>query len=146
MKILKFVNASPAFAIVTASRTIQNSIAAKNNAEPLSYLQAMILAALFFENDQRSSPKSLAESFSTTKSNISHALSSLEGIKLIRRQTNKADARKYDIVLTEKGSKRAILLVKVFDTFQRKTEDRFSESGTLRLVSDINEIKRLHKM
>ena len=72
MRIEAFLRESPLFAVTRAARRFEALTAQMLADDGLSFLEALILAAIFFEAPQAVRPSSLAETFGTTRGNISH--------------------------------------------------------------------------
>ena len=82
-----------------------------------------MLAAIFFENRGEIKPSALAESFETTRGNVSHCISSLEAKGLVARQIDPNDARAVQLLLKPQGRKRAVRVMGILDRMQRRFED-----------------------
>ena len=84
MRIEAFLRQSP---IVQASRMARRMEASLNlvlKDEGVTAFEALVLAAIFFEKRGEINPSALAEAFETTRSNVSHCISSLEAKGLVR--------------------------------------------------------------
>ncbi len=122
MKIDKFLAESPVFAIAKAARTVEANLNRALRGEGLGFFQGLLLVAVFFEESGRVSPSQLAASFSTTRSNISHGLSALEGRGLVKRQIDVDDARVLRISIRPDGRRAAMRLMKCFNALEAKIE------------------------
>ena len=99
MRINAFLHESPMFAINRAARRFDSLTALVLAADNLSFLEGLVLAAMFFEAPQQVKPSQLAETFGTTRGNVSHCVSSLEAKGLLQRRIDPADARAYLLTL-----------------------------------------------
>src|ERR1700721_3880646 len=86
MRIDAFLRESPMFAVNRAARRFEALAARVLAADDLGFLEALVLAALFFEAPRQVKPPKLAETFSTTRGNLSHCISSLEAKGLLQRK------------------------------------------------------------
>jgi DNA-binding MarR family transcriptional regulator len=91
--------------------------------EEVTAFEALVLAAIFFERRGEIKPSSLAEAFETTRSNVSHCISSLEAKGLVQRRIDPDDARAVQLVLRPQGKKRAVRVVGILDRMQRRIEE-----------------------
>ena len=96
-----------------------------------------MLAAIFFEKKGGIQPSQLAETFQTSRGNVSHCLSSLEAKGLVRRKIDPEDARALRLVLQPAGRKRAVRVVGILDRMQRHFEQTV---GVGRLESMLGQI------
>lgn len=122
MRIEAFLRESPLFAVTSAARRFEALTARLLEEDQLSFLEALVLAAIFFEAPQPVRPSSLAESFGTTRGNISHCVSSLEAKGLLLRKIDLEDARAYRLTLKPQGRKAALRVIAAFDRLQRLFE------------------------
>ena len=81
-----------------------------------------MLVSLLFEKPLSVSPSRLAETFSTTRGNISHCVSSLEAKGLLGRKIDPKDARAYQLILMPAGKKSAMQVVRTLDRLQAAFE------------------------
>ena len=143
MRIEAFLRQSP---IVQASRTARRMEASLNlvlKGEDVTAFEALVLAALFFETSGAIKPSALAAAFETTRSNVSHCISSLEAKGLVRRKIDPTDARAVQLVLRPLGKRRATRVVGIVDQMQRQLEagigvDRLE--GMIRQMSEVEEL------
>ena len=143
MRIEAFLRQSP---IVQASRTARRMEASLNlvlKGEDVTAFEALVLAALFFETSGAIKPSALAAAFETTRSNVSHCISSLEAKGLVRRKIDPTDARAVQLVLRPLGKRRATRGVGIVDQMQRQLEagigvDRLE--GMIRQMSEVEEL------
>lgn len=122
MKIDRFLAESPLFAITKTARILEAGLNRALNSEKLSFLHGLVLVAIFFEDPVKVTPSQLAESFSTTRGNMSHCLSLLEARGMVRRQIDPSDARVFRITVRPEGKKSAIRLIARFNSLQKSLE------------------------
>jgi DNA-binding MarR family transcriptional regulator len=122
MRIDAFLEQSPIFAVNRASRKFDFFTVRALGADGLSFLEGLVLAAIFFEEPKTVKPSQLAETFSTTRGNVSHCLSSLEAKGLLSRKIDPADARAYQLILKPQGRKCALRVIRAYDQLQRAFE------------------------
>jgi DNA-binding MarR family transcriptional regulator len=91
--------------------------------EELTFFESLVLAAIFFEKKGGVKPSYLAETFQTTRGNVSHCISSLEAKGLVRRKIDAEDARAVQLVLRPEGKRRAVRVVGILDRMQRRLEE-----------------------
>jgi DNA-binding MarR family transcriptional regulator len=91
--------------------------------EELTFFESLVLAAIFFEKKGGVKPSYLAETFQTTRGNVSHCISSLEAKGLVRRKIDTEDARAVQLVLRPEGKRRAVRVVGILDRMQRRLEE-----------------------
>jgi DNA-binding MarR family transcriptional regulator len=140
MRIDAFLNESPMFAVSRAARRFE-ALAGRALAEDdLSFLEGLTLAALFFEAPKMVKPSQLAETFGTTRGNVSHCLSSLEGKGLLQRRIDPEDARVFLLTLKPQGKRAALRVIAALDKLQKNFE---SEIGKTALSEMIKAIRRL---
>jgi DNA-binding MarR family transcriptional regulator len=133
MRIEKFLKSSPVFGIYIAYDRVVRRFQARLAAEDLHFIQALMLTGILFE-DRAVRPSEFAETFGCSRSNISHAIRSLEKKGLIDRQLSRQDARAYLITLTKAGRKKAAQLVRIFDV----TQSEFEAHGGKELNAEIS--------
>jgi DNA-binding MarR family transcriptional regulator len=140
MRIEAFLRESPMFAVNCAARRF-NSLASKAfAADDLNFMEGLVLAAIFFEAPRQIKPSQLAETFATTRGNISHSISSLEAKGLLQRKIDPGDARAYLLTLRPLGKKAAMRVISAFDKMQRGFE---KEVGKAALVDALKVVRRL---
>jgi len=83
--------------------------------EELTAVESLILAAIFFETKGAIKPSHLAQTFQTTRSNVSHRISSLEAKGLVERKVDSDDARAFRLALRPQGRQRAVRVVGILD-------------------------------
>jgi DNA-binding MarR family transcriptional regulator len=143
MRIEAFLRQSP---IVQASRTGRRMEASLNlvlKDEEVTSFEALVLAALFFETTGAIKPSSLAAAFETTRSNVSHCISSLEAMGLVQRRIDPDDARAVQLVLRAKGKKLAARVVGIMDQMQRQLETGIGVEKLAGMISQMVEVEEL---
>jgi len=136
MRINAFLRESPMFAVTRAARRFDALSTRALAADNLSFLEGLILAAIFFEAPRRVQPSELAGTFSTTRANISHTVSALEAKGLLHREIDPGDARAYLLALKPQGRKCALRVIRTFDSLQ----DSFEREVGKRALSDATRI------
>ena len=131
MRIEAFLLESPLFAVTSTARRFEALTARILEEDELSFLEALVVAAIFFEAPNPVRPSTLAETFGTTRGNVSHCLSSLEAKGHVQRRIDPEDARAYRITLKPQGRKAAVRVIGAFDRLQRVIE-RDAGKGALR--------------
>jgi DNA-binding MarR family transcriptional regulator len=124
MRIETFLNESPMFCVTLAARRFDAMTARLLEADDLNFLEALILAALFFESPGSVKPSQLAATFETTRGNASHCISSLEAKGLVQRKIDPEDARAYHLVLKPHGRKTAVRVIGALDKVQKEFEHK----------------------
>ena len=77
MKIEKFLNSSPIFHAYLLSEKLFTPFQAILKKEGLTFIQSMILASLYFE-EESVTPTVISDSLNTSPSNVSHAVKYLK--------------------------------------------------------------------
>ena len=122
MRIDAFLEQSPIFAVNRAARRFESMTTQLLARDGLSFLEGMILAAIFFEAPQQIKPSQLAVTLGTTRGNVSHCVSSLESKGLLARSIDPADARAYFLALKPAGKRAAVRVIAAFDQMQTRCE------------------------
>lgn len=122
MRIESFLKQSPVFQISRAARRLDSLLTRILRNEEMTFLEALVLAAIFFEKKRGIKPSELAETFHTTRGNVSHCISSLEAKGLVRRRMDPEDARAFQLTLQPAGRKRAARVVGILDKMQSQFE------------------------
>ena len=129
MRIDAFLRESPMFAVNRAARHFEAAAARVLAADELTFLEGLTLAALFFEAPRPVRPSQLAETFSTTRGNVSHCISSLEGRGLLHRKIDPEDARAYQLGLKPQGRRCALRVIAALDKLQSAFEDEIGKTA-----------------
>ena len=123
MRIEAFLRQSPIFQASRIARRTEASLNAILQDEGLTFFEALMLAAIFFEKKGGIKPSDLATTFQTTRGNVSHCVSSLEAKVLVRRRIDPDDARAFQLVLQPAGRRRAARVVGILDRMQCHFEE-----------------------
>jgi DNA-binding MarR family transcriptional regulator len=129
MRIDAFLRESPMFEVNRASRRFDGLAGRVLQGDGLSFLEGLVLAAIFFEAPESVKPSQLAEAFATTRGNVSHCVSSLEAKGLLQRKVSPADARAFNLELKPTGKKCALRVIGAFDRLQREFEREVGKSA-----------------
>jgi len=131
------------FAVNCAARRF-NSLANQAFAvDDLNFLEGLVLVAIFFEAPRQIKPSQLAETFATTRGNISHSISSLEAKGFVQRKIDPEDARAYLLTLRPPGKKAAMRVIGAFDRMQQAFEE---EVGKARLSEALKVLRALERV
>jgi len=122
MRIEAFLRESAMFAVKRAAHHVDTMAGAAFAADGLGFLDALTLAAIFFESPRAVKPSQLAETFSTTRGNVSHVISALEAKGLVQRKIDPTDARGFLLALKPPGKKCALRVIAAFDRMQHTFE------------------------
>ncbi len=143
MRIDAFLRESPMFAVNRAARRFEALTTRVLAADSLGFLEGLVLAAMFFESPRLIKPSQLAETFGTTRGNVSHCVSSLEAKGLLQRKIDPEDARAYLLTLRPQGKRCAVRVIGAFDKLQKEFED---EIGKTVLSEMLKAIRKLEAM
>ena len=110
MRIETFLEQSPIFCVTLAARRFDALTARLLEADGLNFLEALILAALFFESQAAVKPSQLAETFGTTRG-------------------DPEDARAYHLALKPFGKKAAMRGIGALDKVQREFEKEIGKDA-----------------
>jgi len=141
MRINAFLNESPMFAVSRAARRFESLAARSLAGDGLSFLEGLTLAALFFEAPKLVKPSQLAETFGTTRGNVSHCLSSLEAKGHLQRRIDPEDARAYQITLKPHGKRCALRVIAAFDRLQREFESEIGKAALSEMLKAIQKLE-----
>jgi DNA-binding MarR family transcriptional regulator len=143
MRIEAFLRQSP---IVQTSRIARRMEAALNRVlkdEDVTAFEALVLAAILFERRGEIKPSALAEAFETTRSNVSHCISSLEAKGLVERKIDPEDARAVQLVLRPKGKRQAARVVGILDRMQRRFEEGIGAAKLQGMIAQMSQVEEL---
>lgn len=143
MRIDAFLEESPLFAVNRAARRFESLTAQVLAADSLGFLEGLVLAAIFFETPRLVKPSQLAETFGTTRGNVSHCISSLEAKGLLQRKIDPADARAYQLTLKPQGKKCALRVIAAFDKLQKEFEDEVGKTALSNMLKAIRKLEAL---
>jgi DNA-binding MarR family transcriptional regulator len=141
MKIDAFLRESPMFAVSRAARRFEALAARALAVDDLSFLEGLILAALFFEAPMPVKPSQLAETFGTTRGNVSHCISSLEARGLVQRKIDPADARAYQLALRPQGKRVVPRVIETFDLLQREFECEIGRTALTEMLKSLRKLE-----
>lgn len=128
------------FAVNRAARRFETLAAEVLTDDGLGFLEGLALAAIFFEAPRPIKPSQLAETFGTTRGNVSHCISSLEAKGLLQRKIDPGDARAYQLALKPQGKRCAMRVIAAFDKLQKEFE---MEIGKTALGEMLKTLRRL---
>lgn len=140
MRIDAFLAESPMFAVARAARRFEALAARALAADNLGFMEALVIAGLFFEAPRQLKPSELAATFGTTRCSVSHCISSLEAKGLVQRKIDPEDARAYLLSLKSQGRRCALRVIAALDHQQKAFED---ELGKEELTAMLRSIRRL---
>jgi len=143
MRIEAFLRQSPIVQAGRAARRMEASLNLVLKGEDVTAFEALVLAALFFETSGAIKPSALAAAFETTRSNVSHCISSLEAKGLVRRKIDPADARAVQLVLRPLGKRRATRVVGIVDQMQRQLEAGIGVDRLVGMIRQMSEVEEL---
>ena len=143
MRIEVFLQQSP---IVQTSRIARRMEAYLNvllKNEDVTGFEALVLASIFLERSGEIKPSALAQAFETTRSNVSHCISSLESRGLVQRKIDPEDARAVRLVLRPQGKRCAARVVGILDRLQRRLEDGIGAGKLEAMMRQMFEVEEL---
>jgi len=143
MRIDAFLRESPMFAVSRAARRFEALTARVQADDKLSLLEGLVLAALFFEAPGRVNPSQLAETFVTSRGNISHCVSSLEAKGMVQRKIDPEDARATLLSLKPAGKRCAVRVIGAFDKLQNDFEQEIGKAALRNLLRDLLRLEEL---
>lgn len=145
MKIAKYLEQSPVFALSAAYEQVVPTLNKRLRKEEVNLLQGLVLTALFFEDKKDITPSALADLFKTTRGNMSHILSHLEYKGWVRRVLDPKDARRYCIELKADGRKKALVLIKIYDQVQSLFEEELGSPQCQKMTTQIHRLAAVYK-
>jgi DNA-binding MarR family transcriptional regulator len=141
MRIDAFLRESPMFAVNRAARRFESLAARALAGDDLGFLEALVLAALFFEAPRQVKPSQLAETFSTTRGNLSHCVTSLEAKGLLQRKIDPVDARAYLLSLKPQGRRCALRVIAALDHLQKEFETELGKSALAEMLRSLRKLE-----
>lgn len=129
------------FAVSRAARRFEGLAARSLAADGLSFFEGLTLAALFFEAPRPVKPSQLAESFSTTRGNVSHCVSSLEAKGHLQRRIDPEDARAYQLALKPQGRRCAVRVIAALDRLQKEFEGEMGKTALREMLSALRRLE-----
>ena len=143
MRIDAFLRESPMFAVNRAARRFESLTAQVLAPDGLGFLEGLVLAAMFFEAPRSVKPSQLAETFGTTRGNVSHCISSLEAMGFLLRKIDQEDARAYQLTLKPQGKKCALRVIGAFDRLQKEFEQEIGKTALSDMLKAIRKLEAL---
>lgn len=143
MRIDAFLLESPLFAVNRAARRFESLTVHLLAADGLSFMEGLALAAVFFEAPRPVKPSQLAETFGTTRGNVSHCISSLEAKGYLQRKIDPEDARAYQLTLKPQGKRCAMRVISAFDQLQKEFEKEIGKSALREMIKSIRKLEAL---
>ncbi len=141
MRIDAFLHESPMFAVNRAARRFESLAVRVLADDNLGFLEALVLAALFFEAPRQVKPSHLAETFATTRGNLSHCVSSLEAKGLLQRKIDPEDARAYLLTLKPQGKRCALRVIAALDRMQNDFEGEIGRTALAEMLRSIRKLE-----
>lgn len=141
MRIEAFLQQSPMFAVSRAARRFESLAAKALAADQLSFLEGLTLAALFFEAPSAVKPSQLAETFGTSRGNVSHCISSLEAKELLHRRIDPEDARAYQLALRPQGKRCALRVIAALDKLQKEFESEIGKNALAEMLKALRKLE-----
>jgi DNA-binding MarR family transcriptional regulator len=141
MRIDAFLNESPMFAVGRAARRFEALAGRALKDDDLSFFEGLTLAALFFEAPRPVKPSQLAETFGTTRGNVSHCVSSLEAKGLLQRKIHPEDARVFLLALKPQGKRCALRVIGTFDRLQKEFEGEIGKTALGEMLRAIRKLE-----
>src|ERR1700722_4086142 len=146
MRIQAFLRESPMFTVKRAALHFDRVAAEAFAADDLGFMEGLVLAAIFFEAPRPIKPSHLAETFSTTRGNVSHAISSLEAKGFVQRKIDPSDARAFLLTLKPPGNMRALPVIAGFDEMQQGFEQKVGRSALTNALEVIRALESLRRI
>jgi DNA-binding MarR family transcriptional regulator len=143
MRIDAFLHESPMFAVNRAARRFESLAVQTLAGDSLNFLEGLVLAAMFFEAPRPVMPSQLAETFGTTRGNVSHCVSSLEAMGLLQRKIDPEDARAYQLTLKPQGKKCAVRVIGIFDKLQKEFEREVGKTALGEMLKNLRKLETL---
>lgn len=141
MRIDAFLRQSPMFAIHRTSRRFDSLATRSLAVDEIGFLEALVLAALFFEAPRPIKPSQLAEAFATTRGSLSHCISSLEAKGLLQRKIDPNDARAYLLTLKPLGKRCALRAIASLDRMQKEFEDELGKPALAETLASLGRLE-----
>jgi DNA-binding MarR family transcriptional regulator len=98
---------------------------------------------MFFEAPRLVKPSQLAETFGTTRGNVSHCVSSLEAKGLLQRRIDLEDARAYLLTLKPQGKRCALRVIAAFDKLQHEFEAEIGKTALAEMLKSLRKLEAL---
>jgi DNA-binding MarR family transcriptional regulator len=143
MRINTFLKESPMFCITLMARHFDTLTGRLLQADDLNFLEALILSTLFFESPAPVKPSQLAQTFGTTRGNVSHCISSLEAKGFVQRKIDPEDARAYHLALKPQGRRAAMRVIGALDKVQKEFENKVGKHALQSALTVIRSLAEL---
>ncbi len=143
MRIQTFLEQSPLFEVGRAARKFDSNLARILRAGDVTFFEAVVLISIFFEEPNAAKPSQIAETFSTTRGNVSHCISSLEAKGLLRRRIDPDDARGVQLLLKPQGRRCAMQAIRTLDQMQRQFEKKIGPTELKAALSVLNQVEQI---
>ena len=131
------------FAVNRAARRFESLTTKVLAGDSLGFLEGLVLAAIFFEAPQPVTPSQLAETFGTTRGNVSHCVSCLEAKGLLQRRIDPNDARAFHLTLKPQGKRCALRVIGIFDKLQKDFEDEIGKAPLREMLKALRKLEAL---
>lgn len=141
MRINAFLHESPMFAVSRAARRFEALAGQALAGDHLSFLEGLMMAALFFEAPSQVKPSQLADTFGTTRSNVSHCISSLEAKGLLQRKIDPEDARGFLLALKPHGKRAALRVIAALDKLQKEFEGEIGKTALGEMMKALRKLE-----
>jgi len=142
MRIDSFLQQNPVFQASRIARRMESSLNAALRQEGLTFSESLMLAAIFLEK-KNARPSELAQTFETSRGNVSHSISSLEAKRLVRRRIDPEDARGFQLELEPAGKRRAARVVGILDRMQAEMEKDLGTAKLEAMLRQMNAVEQL---
>lgn len=126
MKIKKYLQDSPIFALYEVSNVLTSSLNSQLSKEDLSFTQALVLVAVLLDEKTKITPGEIAKGLGISKASLSQILSNLESRGFLKRTIKEDDARSLCLSLSTLGLKKANRIVKFLDSFELDLEKKLN--------------------
>jgi DNA-binding MarR family transcriptional regulator len=143
VRIEAFLRQSPIVQTSRMARRMEASLNLVLKDEEVTAFEALVLAAIFFEKRGEIKPSALAQAFETTRSNVSHCISSLEAKGLVKRRIDPEDARAVQLALRSRGKRQAARVVGILDRMQRQFEEGVGVAKLEGMIGQMAEVEEL---
>jgi DNA-binding MarR family transcriptional regulator len=143
MRIEAFLEQSPLFGIHRASRNLDSQTHRILGQSGITFIEALVLVSILFEEPHAVNPSHLAEAFSTGRGNISNCISSLEARGLLKRRIDPEDGRSIQLLLKPSGRKCAMQAVRTLDQMQKQFEKKIGVAQLKAALAVVRQVEQL---
>lgn len=143
MRIETFLRQSPLFVVRRASSRFDSYFAGILRNRNLSFLEALVLVSVFFEEPKTIKPSDLAATLGVTRGNVSHCISTLEAKGMVRRRIDPDDARAIHVLLKPEGRSHAMRVIRILDRLQKDFERHIGVARLEAALSAIGNVEQL---